>query len=467
MPPMEYAANNRKVVKEIIQVVILPVASALGYFAWVYRLLVAQPPPVLVFPLSVTILLILYFFSGPVYGGVALGFISVIGFLSIVLTPGGDRFIFIFETLWLWGMFIMLQRYRRTHETLQNRLHEQEEVMDTRITLQKSEIEENEKRFSDLAQRIANYQSLGRIVHAMAAAIEEKEIIPLIVELAERSVGKGKWSVKKSSQNDVFMQYVKRYRVPLIVQDLVSDTRFSFTRSRFASIIAIPLEVNNKLQGIIKGVSREPRAFDEDDLRRLALMGGIASLALHNARLYERMQDLAITDGLTGLYVQKYFRERLEEEVLRSRNYRLPLSVVMIDVDHFKKINDTYGHASGDVVLRQLGALLRRRLRETDFVSRYGGEEFGIMMMQTDCREARLVCEGIKKCLENERLFLPVESFQPVYVNVTVSMGIATLSERLAAVDPLLAAADEALYSAKRLGRNRVELYEPNDDRIL
>jgi diguanylate cyclase (GGDEF)-like protein len=451
-------SDGKQVLADIVSSVLLPVAAGAAYIAWIYGLLVNDMPTVVMFPLSVAILIVLYFFSGHVYSGVALGFISVVGFLGVVLTPGGDRFVLLAETVWLWAIFYVLQRYRRSSEAIGNSLRERKEIRETQLTILKSEIEENEKRCVDLSQRIVNYQSLGRIVNTLVTAIEENEITSLIGELAARFVGKGTWSVRRSSQNDVFMQYVKRNHVPLIVQNLLNDTRFAFKRSRFSSVIAIPLEVNEKVQAILKGVAREPNAFDEDDLRRLSIMGGIASLSLHNAKLYQRTQELAITDGLTGLYVQKYFRERLGEEVLRSRNYHLPLSVVIMDIDHFKRINDTYGQTAGDVVLRQVAALLRRRLRETDFVSRYGGEEFGVIMMQTDGREARLVCEELKQCFENERLFLPVESFQPVYANVTVSMGIAVFDEGVTTAEQIPAGADKALYRAKRLGRNRVEL---------
>jgi diguanylate cyclase (GGDEF)-like protein len=457
---MDRSEIKRKALKEIVQSILLPVVSALGYFLWVYSLIASGPPKILIFPLSGIIFIVLYFFSGHVYGGVSLGFLSVVGFLSIVITSSGsDRVIFFVETLWLWGLFLVLEQYRRSYVTLQNRLHEEEEILDTRITLLRSQIEDNTRHGANLSQRIANYQSLGRMVQTLASTIEEDRIIPLIEEFASRFIGKGTWKVKQSGHNDVFTRYIKKSRLPLIVQNLSHDTRFAIAHPRFASVIALPLEVNDRFQGILKGVAKDADVFDENDLRLLSVMGGIASLALHNAKLYQRTQELAITDGLTGLYVQKYFRERLAEEVLRSKSHDLPLSVAIIDVDFFKIINDTYGHAAGDVVLRQVAALLRRRLRETDFVARYGGEEFAVIMMQTDVREASMVCEDIRKCLENERLFLPIESFQPIYVRVTVSVGIALLDAGIITGDELLKAADEALYKAKRSGRNRIDIH--------
>jgi diguanylate cyclase (GGDEF)-like protein len=164
---------------------------------------------------------------------------------------------------------------------------------------------------------------------------------------------------------------------------------------------------------------------------------------------------------LTGLYVQSYFKERLGEEILRSRSHRLPLSIAIVDADHFKLFNDTYGHIMGDVVLRQIASLLRSRLRETDLVCRYGGEEFGIIMMQTDRNEAYQVCEKIRALMEEERFFLPVESFHPVQVKVTVSVGIAVFDPQMDNEEVFLNRADTALYQAKSKGRNRVIIGEP------
>jgi diguanylate cyclase (GGDEF)-like protein len=244
----------------------------------------------------------------------------------------------------------------------------------------------------------------------------------------------------------------------LIIKNLANDNRFSVIHPRFLSLIAVPLEVNHRFWGILKGVAATQNHFDESDLRLLSVLGGIASVALNNAKLYERTQELAITDGLTGLYVQSYFRERLGEEMRRSVSHKLPLSVAILDIDYFKRVNDTYGHTAGDTVLTQIGDFLRHRLRETDFVSRYGGEEFGVVMPQTDSAEAFRVIEEIRKSIEAEKFFLPIESFHPVQVKVTLSSGLASLGARKISEEDLLKNADEALYSAKESGRNRTEI---------
>ena len=397
----------------------------------------------------------LYFFSGPVYSGVMLAFLTVGGFLCVFLTDSNlDRIVFLAETLWLWGLFLVLEYYQKSYDGIENRNREEAESQERREALILSKIEIAKKRIEDFSQRIANYQSLGKMVHLLGLTLEEEKIIPLISELALRFIGKGTWKVKKGTQTDIFAQYVKSNQVPLIIRNLSTDNRFFPGHSMFLSLIAVPLEVNQRFWGILKGVAAKEDFFDESDLRLLSVLGGIASLALNNTKLYQRTQELAITDGLTGLYVQSYFKERLNEEMMRSYSHKLPLSIAILDIDFFKRVNDTYGHAAGDTVLTQIADFLRHRFRETDFLSRYGGEEFGVVMPQTDSAEAFRVIEEIRRNIETEKFFLPIESFHPVQVKITISSGLANLGDRKISGENFLKAADDALYVAKNSGRN-------------
>ncbi|MEI8218803.1 MAG: diguanylate cyclase, partial [Elusimicrobiota bacterium] len=227
-----------------------------------------------------------------------------------------------------------------------------------------------------------------------------------------------------------------------------------------ASLVALPLNVDGHYWGILKGTAEEADVFSENDVRLLSLLGGIASQMLSNSRLYQISLDLAITDELTGLFVQSYFKERLHGEILRSKNSLFSLSAAIIDVDNFKTFNDTYGHAGGDVVLRHIAVLIRERLRETDFVCRYGGEEFAVIMVQTCRDDAIAIIEKVRHAVEIEQFFLTMEGFKPEFVNITVSAGVAVLSDAINGAEDLIGAADAALYRAKANGRNRVEIYE-------
>lgn len=172
---------------------------------------------------------------------------------------------------------------------------------------------------------------------------------------------------------------------------------------------------------------------------------------LERVRLYESVQKLAITDGLTGVFMRHHLTERMEGEMDRSRRFGLKLSFLMIDIDFFKHFNDEYGHLVGDRVLRQVAQTIKRNIREVDFVGRYGGEEFGVGLIETDEGTAFLVAERIRRSIHDKAFKVYDESLK-----VNVSIGCATLSGAISNVSALVEAADEALYQAKRLGRNRV-----------
>jgi diguanylate cyclase (GGDEF)-like protein len=164
---------------------------------------------------------------------------------------------------------------------------------------------------------------------------------------------------------------------------------------------------------------------------------------------YRELRALMMRDGLTGLLNHTTIKERLEQEVLRADRNGLPLSYIMIDIDHFKKVNDTYGHPTGDRVLKSLSQLFTQRLRRTDIIGRYGGEEFAIILPNTSINNALGVMEELRNSFENIRHRSNEEEF-----SVTFSCGIASF-DRFKTQSELNEAADKALYIAKREGRNQ------------
>ena len=194
----------------------------------------------------------------------------------------------------------------------------------------------------------------------------------------------------------------------------------------------------------------------------MLLLGGIASyvmgqLALQTANDVKNMailQHESITDALTGLKNRRYFDQRMSEEVALSLRHKLPLSLMLLDVDHFKKINDTYGHQIGDEVLSSLAKLISGMVRDSDIVARYGGEEIAIITPRTSKEEAALLAERLRDLIEKTTVAM-VGTTQEV-VQVTVSLGICSLSAVITDKDALLEESDQALYLAKKYGRNRV-----------
>jgi diguanylate cyclase (GGDEF)-like protein len=175
-----------------------------------------------------------------------------------------------------------------------------------------------------------------------------------------------------------------------------------------------------------------------------------AAVSISKAQLWE----MAVNDSLTGLYVRRYFMVRFHEEVSRTERYDKTLSVVMADLDHFKVVNDTFGHTAGDQVLKAVGEYLHGSIRDVDCVGRYGGEEFILLLPETDKAAAKGLAERLRKGTADMKMGnLP---------NVTISMGVATFPEDGKNADELLLRADAALYEAKKTGRNRVVGYTEN-----
>jgi two-component system, cell cycle response regulator len=214
------------------------------------------------------------------------------------------------------------------------------------------------------------------------------------------------------------------------------------------SIVCLPLLIGEECIGVLNLTNKRGSGFDADDLEILQAIASQTALTIQKADLYQ----LAVSDELTGLYVRRYFQRRLDEEFARFARYGTPFSVLMLDVDHFKAVNDTHGHDAGDAVLREVAALLAHEARETDVVARYGGEEFVVLMPETRCDGATVAGERIRRRIEAHCVACRTAS-----VNVTVSIGIAEVDGSDADAESLQKRADDALYRAKRAGRNRIE----------
>jgi len=238
-----------------------------------------------------------------------------------------------------------------------------------------------------------------------------------------------------------------------------------------ASIIALPgakavEDEDGEQQGIVPIVSREEvrgmvllerqagePPFSEERLSVLSTLASQLGLALDNARLYRKTLHLSITDGLTGLYNARYFYERLEVEMSRARRYKHELTLFMLDLDFFKRYNDTYGHLVGDEALKHLAGILKENTRETDTVARYGGEEFCVLLPETEPEKALVLAERIRKAVEVAGFYTGAGKAPD---SLTVSVGVATFTDEILEAEELVRMADKALYCAKESGRNKV-----------
>jgi diguanylate cyclase (GGDEF)-like protein len=230
------------------------------------------------------------------------------------------------------------------------------------------------------------------------------------------------------------------------------DNTSEFEKS-IRNLISVPLKIKDRVTGVINGVNKlNDEPFTEADQRLLEALAQQAAMAVEHARLYE----LAITDGLTKLFIHRYFQGRLEEEMVRARRYHTACSLILFDIDHFKKFNDTYGHQQGDIVLIEVAKLVKQTVRETvDIPARYGGEEFAIILPETDAKGAHLVAERLRKTIEAYDF-----QGQEQALKVTVSLGISTFPDHASVKSVLIKKADMALYECKDRGRNCSFIYE-------
>lgn len=259
-----------------------------------------------------------------------------------------------------------------------------------------------------------------------------------------------------TSKKHVIVRDVKTDPIMEKVRELVSPLGIR-------SILVVPIFFHSKVIGtLFLRTSRAEHDFTEHEVSLLNNMAHASANSLYNAFLFEQVEDektrlekLSITDYLTGIYNIRYFYHRIAEEFSRSQRYASPISCLMLDIDHFKKINDFYGHKVGDMVLKEFATILKKHSRKSDVLARYGGEEFILLLPETPTEGAIAEAERIRECVRSHR-FRSLGGKQAV----TVSIGISNYPHpKIKTHDDLIAYADTALFNAKNSGRNQVSVY--------
>jgi diguanylate cyclase (GGDEF)-like protein len=216
------------------------------------------------------------------------------------------------------------------------------------------------------------------------------------------------------------------------------------------SLLVLPLLVKDQVVGTFTVAAKRAFAFPTDRREMLGVIANQVAISLQNAHMYQALEEQATTDGLTGLVNHRTFQERFSAMLGRADRHKFPVSLILTDIDHFKKVNDTHGHPIGDEVLRRVAAILGASARKIDIVARYGGEEFAIVLEATDRAGARQLAERIRSDVAKQQFKSAKGSFQ-----VTLSLGVASYPEDASAKEVVIARADESLYAAKHAGRNR------------
>jgi diguanylate cyclase (GGDEF)-like protein len=335
----------------------------------------------------------------------------------------------------------------------------------------------------ELKRTVDELQALNDIGRALTSTLDLTEVLRLVMRKVSELTRAGNWSLllvdeqtgdlvfevaigtgserlfeQRLPRGEGIAGWVVANGQPVLVEDVRADPRFS---SRFdamsgvvtRSVLAVPLAAHGSVLGVIELVNPvEAAPFTPEDLVTLRTVADYAAIAIENAKAYDRIVELTITDDHTGLYNARYLYRSLEHELARGERYKRPFSVVFLDLDKFKQVNDVHGHQAGSQTLREVGAVLKAALRETDVPIRYGGDEYVVVMPETDKERALHVAERLRKTV-SETVYLKDRGLA---VHVTASFGVATFPEDGKTVEELLAGADAAMYAVKESARDGV-----------
>lgn len=409
-------------------------------------------------------------------------FLTLAGFFVYAAYSNVQFFNVLFYALLVSLSFLLILRFKLTRRQAAVTLQEQD--LSERNNLLTAEIQREKDIINSFKEKIVNYSKLKNVVESLGANLSLAETAQTLTAESSRLFGNGEditvilyllhlrsgelallASQKgggpvglKLKKGDIFDSWVIKNLQPLLVEDTKRDFRFDADKmpeegSRvIRSLISVPLVIGNKTIGILRVDSGHPHKFRTEDLRILTAIGDVGAVAIENAQLYEHVQDLAIRDSLTGLYLRRYVLERMSQEMSRELRIKKELSFLMIDLDKFKKYNDQFGHMAGDIVLRTVAMILADYFKQAgNLVCRYGGEEFVVLLPDCSKEKALELAENIRKRIEGQDIILRREK-----TPVTVSIGVATFPRDAQLKDEIIQKADEALYQAKQKGRNQV-----------
>lgn len=329
-------------------------------------------------------------------------------------------------------------------------------------------LENKIERFMDLhrfSETLKDVQGVREVANHILSEVEfvfprSEEIVLYLVHESKQGLfltasRKKDGGVVKEKHGSVFDQWVMKRSRAVMIEDSQNDFRFAADPlpdgEVLRSVCASPLMSENKVLGVLRVSASEPLSFTSDDLRLLDIISDLGAGVLRNRLLYEKMEELAIHDSLTGLFLYRYFQERLGEEIIRTRLNKKSFGILLLDIDFFKRYNDEYGHSAGDLVLKNIASIISKNISPVDLAARYGGEEFILLLPNKSPAETFEVAERIRESVQNFKFIL-----RRVESRVTVSIGTVTFPESGSSKEEIVGAADKKLYEAKNSGRNRV-----------
>lgn len=343
------------------------------------------------------------------------------------------------------GCIVLMEALRQKLSSLHRRRKDSEADLAKDSRLLSQEIAFYEEKAAVLAKRGAQRRLLSSAARSLGALLDPAAIQQKLIEIARQLFPSQPVGISYGQKPDAVDTYVVERRQPLLVP---SDVM------KGAPQMAVPISAQQSVVGVLRvGGEAGAGAFTRDDLRLLEILANLASLAMDNCALFHQVQQTALRDHLTGLLTNRAFHDQLEQSILDASRFNQPLSLVLVDVDHFKSINDTHGHQAGDLVLQGLAHVMDRAVRPVDIIARYGGEEFAILLLQTPHRAAASVAEQIRRDLAEQAFELGNKTLK-----ITASFGVATFPDDATSGQQLFRQADQRLYKAKAGGRNQVQM---------
>lgn len=299
------------------------------------------------------------------------------------------------------------------------------------------------------------HDSMKNIAKIIETQYELNYIVPLIGEMLDRFISDHLIYVFLKQDGDFRLVWPKACKDERVFETLKElDKDYNYILTNDDKIGAFPLFSEEEITGCIVAKSMIEK-LSKRDIDYLEQLTRQAAATINRANSYSTILQYATLDALTNLNNRRQFEIRLGQEISITKRQNNPLCAMMVDIDFFKSVNDTYGHAAGDEVLRTVASIIKQALRESDIPARYGGEEFAVLLPYTHIEEAKIVGERLRKAVESTPIIVNIEDQEPQTINVTISMGLAEYNQTETG-EVLFERADKALYKAKTNGRNQV-----------
>ncbi|RJQ50082.1 MAG: sensor domain-containing diguanylate cyclase [Nitrospiraceae bacterium] len=338
--------------------------------------------------------------------------------------------------------------------------------------------DENKALKAELRNTRKEMDVLAQISGLFSASSDMSRNFTAVMKKVKAATGSGAWSLQlvdepflktialKSSGNirklrsrsgSGVLSLVLKKGAPLVVHDVSKDKRFhrqtdGFKNVKIRSLLCVPLKVKGRIVGVLRLINKTGGGrFTDTDRRFLSDAAYFAGIAMERTYLYKRIEEISITDDLTSLYNLRFLHQYIDIEIERSRRYGSLFSLIFMDIDNFKKVNDRFGHLTGSKALVEISTVLKKNLRKVDIITRYGGDEFVIILPQTSSESGLQVAERLRKIIE-KYVFMKKEN----PVRLTASLGVASFPDNAGNRETLLRIADNAMYRGKFSTKNVV-----------